>query len=129
MSLVPGLTGEKHDIVTNENTALRYGSGSVAVYATPAMVGLMEGACLSLVDPLLAEGQGTVGTELNIKHIAATPVGMKVKAVAELKQMDGRRLVFEVHAYDEKEEIGHGSHERFIINVPKFLAKVEAKKP
>ena len=126
--LRPGLRGQKQEVVTEAKTAIAYGSGSVAVYATPAMVGLMEGACLALVDPLLEADQGSVGTALNIRHTAATPVGMTVRAEATLTAVEDRRLLFELHAFDEKEEIGSGTHERFIINVPKFLGRAEGKK-
>lgn len=123
-----GLTGEKQETVTRDKTAIAYGSGTVAVYATPAMVGLMEGAAVEALAAHLPEGTSTVGTELKIKHTAATPVGLTVRATAELIEIDGRRLVFNVQAFDEKEEIGSGTHERFIITVEKFLHKAEGKK-
>ena len=123
-----GLKNMQEELVTEKNTAMAYGSGGVAVYATPAMIGLMEKASLSAVDPLLPEGMATVGSELNVRHLAATPVGMKVKAQAELLEIEGKRLVFSVEAYDEKEMIGKGTHERYLINLEKFLAKCEAKK-
>ena len=127
-NLKPGLLGEAKELVSEENTAQKYGSGGVAVYATPAMIGLMENAALRSVDPLLPEGWATVGTHLDVKHLAATPVGMTVTAKAELQEIDGRRLVFRVEAFDEREKVGEGSHERYIINLPKFLAKNEEKK-
>jgi predicted thioesterase len=123
-----GMTGEKKETVNHDNTAIKYGSGIVPVYATPAMVGLMEGACINAVDPHLAEGICTVGTDLKIKHMAATPVGMTARAVAELVEIDGKRLVFAVKAFDDKEQIGSGTHERFIITIQKFMQKVESKK-
>lgn len=123
-----GMKAEKTEQVSNENTAIKYGSGGVAVYATPAMVGLMEGTCLEAVDPHLPEGMATVGTNLNIKHLAATPVGMMVRATAELTEIAGKRLNFTVKAFDEKELIGEGTHERYIIDLNKFLQKNEAKK-
>ncbi|MFQ3619726.1 MAG: thioesterase family protein [Spirochaetales bacterium] len=123
-----GLQGQATEKVSAENTAERYGSGGVAVYATPAMIGLMEKAALLAVDPLLPEGWATVGTHLDVKHLAATPIGMQVTAKAELKEMEGRRLVFSVQAFDEVEKIGEGTHERFLIQVAKFLAKNEEKK-
>ncbi len=122
-NLHTGLKGTKTDVVTDQNTAIRYGSGGAAVYATPAMVGLMEAACLSAVDPLLPEGMATVGISLNIRHLAATPVGMSVRAEAELIEIDKKRLVFAVQAFDDKEKIGEGSHDRFIIDLDKFLKK------
>ena len=123
-----GMKAEKTELVTNDNTAMKYGSGGVAVYATPAMVGLMEGTCLAAVDPHLPEGMATVGTNLNIKHLAATPVGMRVRAIAELTEIAGKKLSFTVKAYDDKELIGEGTHERYIIDLEKFLQKNEAKK-
>jgi fluoroacetyl-CoA thioesterase len=123
-----GMTGEKQEIVTNDNTAIKYGSGSVAVYATPAMIGLMEGACVKAIDPHLPEGMSTVGIDLKVKHIAATPLGMTVRATAEVIEIDGKRLVFTVTAFDDKEQIGIGTHERYIINLQKFLQKAELKK-
>ena len=119
--LQPGLTGKKADNVTDDNTAISYGSGSAAVYATPAMVGLMEAACLSIVDPLLPDGKSTVGISLNIRHLAATPVGMSVTAQAELLTVAGNKLTFAVQAFDDKEKIGEGTHERYIIELNKFL--------
>ncbi len=123
-----GMKAEKTEPVTNDNTAKKYGSGGVEVYATPAMVGLMEGTCLAAVDPHLPEGMATVGTDLNIKHLAATPVGMKVRATAELTEIAGKRLTFAVKAFDDRELIGEGTHERYIIDLNKFLQKTEAKK-
>ena len=125
--LKPGLAAEKHDTVTDDNTAASLGSGGIAVYATPAMIALMEGAALSAVDAL-PQGWSTVGTELNVKHLSATPTGMKVYARAELLNIDGRALSFKVEAFDEAGKIGEGSHGRFIIEVEKFLAKAESKK-
>lgn len=125
--LKPGLTGKKADKVTADNTAISYGSGSAAVYATPAMVGLMEAACLAIVDPLLPEGLSTVGISLNLRHLAATPVGMSVTAQAELVTVAGKKLTFTVQAFDDKEKIGEGTHERYIIEVNKFLQKAAAK--
>lgn len=128
MNVKVGLVGEREDLVSDQNTAMAYGSGGVAVYATPAMIGLMENASLTAVDPILPEGMATVGTELSIKHLAATPVGMKVRARAVLEEVDGKRLLFKVEAFDEKEKIGEGTHERYIINLAKFLAKNAEKK-
>ena len=122
-----GMNAEKIEPVTNANTAIKFGSGAVAVYATPAMVGLMEGACVAVVDPFLPEKMATVGIDLSIKHLAATPVGMTVRAVAELAEIDGKRLIFKVEAFDNKEQIGRGTHERYIIDTEKFLQKAEAK--
>lgn len=128
LNLAPGLTGEKSDVVTENNTAICYGSGNVPVYATPAMIGLMEGAAVAALAAHLPGGVSTVGTDLKVKHTAATPVGLTVRATAELLEVDGRRLVFAVQAFDEREQIGAGTHERFVIQVEKFLAKAAAKK-
>lgn len=127
-NLHTGMKAQKTESVTNDNTAVKYGSGGVSVYATPAMIGLMEGTCLAAVDPFLPEGMATVGTQLNIKHLAATPVGMSVRAEAELIEVAGKRLVFQVEAYDDKEKIGEGTHERYIIDLQKFLQKTANKK-
>ena len=123
-----GMTAEKQEQVTNDNTAMRYGSGSAAVYATPAMIGLMEGTCLKAVDPFLPAGLSTVGIRLDVRHLAATPVGLGVKATAELTEIAGKRLTFKVEAFDDKEKIGEGIHERYIIEVEKFMAKAQAKR-
>ncbi|MCL5780508.1 MAG: thioesterase family protein [Firmicutes bacterium] len=127
MELKVGLTHETSITVADSNTAIAYGSGGVRVFATPAMIGLMEKAALELADQCLPEGQTTVGTLVNVKHTAATPVGMKVVARAELIEIDGKRLVFKVDAADEAGPIGSGTHERFIIHLEKFLQKVESK--
>ncbi len=126
-NISPGLSGEKKESVTTANTAVAYGSGGISVYATPAMIGLMEGAALSSVDPLLPPGFSTVGTKLEVDHLAATPLGMTVTATANLTAVEGRKLIFEVIACDEKDVIGKGRHERFIIDCNKFLAKTEEK--
>ncbi len=116
------LTVEKN--VTPDDTALKYGSGLVEVFATPAMIALMERAALELVRPFLAPGQNTVGVEVNISHIKATPVGEKINCEACLKEIDGKRLVFEVNAWDKKGLIGTGTHTRFIIDTEKFMSKI-----
>ncbi|RYD03982.1 thioesterase [Desulforamulus aquiferis] len=120
-----GMTQEVKATVNDTNTAIAYGSGGVRVFATPAMIGLMEKAALELVDKVLPEGQTTVGTLVNVKHTAATPVGMAVSAKAELVEIDGKRLVFKVDAKDEAGSIGSGIHERFIIVLEKFLQRAE----
>ncbi|MBQ6622880.1 MAG: thioesterase family protein [Mogibacterium sp.] len=122
-----GMTGKKSLIVDYERTAARYGSGALEVYATPAMVALMEGTCQALVQPHLDEGKGTVGTEISVRHLAATPVGMQVTCEAELTEIDRRRLTFTVKVYDEKELVGEGKHERFIIDNEKFFSRVQSK--
>ena len=124
----PGIETQKAGVVTDKNTACACGSGGIAVYATPAMIALMEGAAFSLVQPILPAGWSTVGTELDVKHVSATPLGMKVYARAELLNIDGRTLSFKVEAFDEAGKIGEGTHSRFIIEVEKFLAKLEGKR-
>ncbi|MBU0488020.1 MAG: thioesterase family protein [Bacteroidetes bacterium] len=119
-----GLSKTLEMIVEYEHTAARYGSGLVEVYATPAMVAFMEKTALETVLAFLPEGHGTVGTAVNIKHTKATPVGMTVKCTATVKETDGRRILFDVHATDDEGEIGHGQHERFVINNEKFMAKL-----
>jgi predicted thioesterase len=122
-----GIKGHQEEIVTPELCANHLGSGTVKVFATPMMVTIMERTCRLSVQPELEPGCETVGTAVNIKHVSSTPVGMKVWCDSELIQIDGRRLVFSVKAYDEKGLIGEGTHERFIINVSKFQAKTDAK--
>lgn len=122
-----GIKGRVETVVNDTNTAKFVGSGSLDVFATPNMIGLMEQAAQASVAPYLEEGQGTVGTKLEVTHDAATPLGMKVWAETELIEIERRRLVFEVKAFDECGLIGQGRHERFIISNEKFLAKVNAK--
>ena len=124
IQLEPGVQGQEKLIVEQKDTAARYGSGLVEVYATPAMVALMEKTCLQSVLPFLPEGHGTVGVKINISHSKATPVGMQVTCESELVEVDRRRLVFEVVARDEVAEIGRGTHERFVIDTKKFMAKL-----
>ncbi len=126
--LTIGLVNETTLVVTTEKTAAYWESGLVAAFATPALVALMENAAFNAVKDALAEGQTTVGTELNIKHLAATPVGMTVRARAELIQVDGRKLVFQVDAWDDKEKIGEGTHARFIVDLERFNQRFEQKR-
>lgn len=127
MELHPGLRGTSTLVVAEETTAAHFGAGGVHVFGTPMMIGLMENAAFSAVQPLLPAGQSSVGTKVNITHLAATPIGMTVTATAELLEVDGRRLVFRVEARDEKELIGEGTHERFIITLDRFLSRIEEK--
>lgn len=126
--LEKGLTGRSAIQVTEDKTAVAYGSGGIEVFATPAMIGLMENAAMKAVDPVLPDGYGTVGTRLDVRHMAATPKGFRVYAEAKLVEVKGKRLVFEIAAFDEVERIGEGIHERFIIEKSSFLAKVEEKR-
>lgn len=127
MNLNIGASFTTETIVKNEDTAVEYGSGGVTVYATPAMIAAMENAAMSAINRHLDEGYTTVGTKVDIKHIGATPVGMRVSTKAELTQIDGNRLTFIVEAYDEVEKIGEGTHERYIVNLEKFINKVNKK--
>ena len=127
MTLEIGLKGRADTLVTENNTASAVGSGLVPVFATPYMIALMENAAVNAVLPALAEDEGTVGTKLNVAHSAATPVGMKVWAEATLTAVEGKKLSFDVVAFDECGEIGRGTHERFVIKPEKFLAKCQAK--
>ncbi len=125
--LKEGIKGTKDLVVTDDLTAKAFGSGTLAVYATPAMIALMENTAYESVAPYLEEGCGTVGTSLNVKHVAATPVGMKVTCETELVKIEGRALTFRVMAMDETGVIGEGTHERFIVNNEKFLHKTYEK--
>ena len=122
-----GIHGEQSQLVTNENTAKTMGSGTLNVFATPALVALAEKTCWQSVAPALEAGSGTVGTKLEITHDSASPLGIKVWAESEVTQVDGKRIVLKVAAYDEKGLIGQGVHERFIITNDRFLAKAGRK--
>ncbi len=110
-----------------KDTAKAFASGLAEVFATPSMIALMENAAYSAVQGELKKGESTVGISIDVKHIAATPVGMKVSATATLVEIDRKRLVFDIEAFDEKEKIGSARHERFIIDEEKFMSKVAAK--
>ncbi len=122
-----GLTGEAIAQVTPEVTARHLGSGTMSVFATPEMVRLMERAAVNALKPYLAPGQQSVGTLVNVRHLAATPLGATVTARAELLAIEGRRLTFRVSAYDGTDTIGEGMHERALIDLARFEAKVAAK--
>ena len=126
-ALEPGMVYEESLVVEEQHTAAHLGSGGVRVLATPVMVALMEAAARSLVDPHLEPGHMSVGTGLDIKHLAATPLGMRVTARAELVSVEKRRLNFKVEAYDEREKVGEGTHTRAIINLKWFWDKLETK--
>ena len=125
--LTVGIKGKQELIVTEDKTAKTYGSGTLEVFGTPAMIAFMENTALKSVAEYIGEGNGTVGTKLNVNHVAATPVGMKVGCETELMKVAGRALTFEVKAYDECGLIGEGTHERFIIMEEKFQAKANSK--
>ncbi len=124
MTLTIGMRGEATTTVVHENTAAAVGAGGVEVFGTPMMIALMENAAWRAVADALDEGQVTVGTHVNVSHLAATPLGQKARATAELIEIDGRRLVFRVEAYDERQKIGEGQHERFIVDLQRFLSRV-----
>lgn len=127
MSVTVGLKGRAEALVDDHNTAQAACSGALPVFGTPFMCALMEEASWKSIAPHLEPGQSTVGTKLDITHDSATPVGMKVWAESEITQVDGKRLVLKVAAYDEKGLIGQGTHERFIITDERFLAKTAKK--
>src|SRR5512136_1241310 len=114
--LIPGLSGELEHVVSDEDTASRWGSGLVPVFSTPALVGLMESAAVSALVGHLSPGTTTVGGRIDVRHLAATPVGMRVLARAELVAVEGRKLVFKIQAWDEVEMIGEAEHQRFIVD-------------
>jgi fluoroacetyl-CoA thioesterase len=126
-ALRPGLQGEAKLVVAEQHTAPRVGSGRVHVLATPVMINLIEAAALAAVEHLLPPGYQSLGTVLNIRHIAATPVGMRVTASVQLKEVEGRTLRFVVNCVDEKDLIGDGTHERVVVNVAKFDERVQRK--
>jgi predicted thioesterase len=127
MDLAPGLTGTEELIVGEEHTAPSIGSGKVRVLATPVMINLIEAAALAAIEHLLPAGYQSLGTHLDVRHLAATPVGMKVTATAEVTKVDGRTVFFRVSARDEIDLIGDGSHERVVVNVAKFDQRVQRK--
>ena len=127
MELKPGITNKTETIVTKELCANAWGSGGLEVYATPAMIALMENTAWASVEPCMEEGRSTVGTKLDVSHLSASPVGARITCESELVEIDGRRLVFKVSASDDAGLIGEGMHERFIINTDKFMARTEAK--
>ena len=126
--LKAGIIGNDEVIVTEANTAAAMGSGTLPVFATPALVALMEKTAQESVQDALEEGCGSVGTMICAKHVSATPVGMKVTCQSELVAVEGRKLVFKVSLHDEKGPVGGGVHERFVVNDAKFAAKAESKK-
>jgi predicted thioesterase len=126
-SIQPGLTGAAELTVGPEHTAPRVGSGRIAVLATPVMINLIEGAALAAVEHLLPPGYQSLGIRLDVRHFAATPVGLSVKAVAQVVAVEGRTITFRVEARDEREVIGEGTHERVVVNVARFDERVQRK--
>ena len=127
MEITVGMKAEVGTLVEREDTAKEVGSGDLLVYATPCMVALMEGAACEAIAEALGDTQTTVGIALNIEHTSATPVGLDVRAEAEVTAVEGKVITFAVRAFDEVGEIGHGTHKRVIINSQKFLEKAYAK--
>ena len=127
MEITVGLKGVAATQVEKEDTALEVGSGELLVYATPSMAALMEGAACEAIAACIPEGQTTVGTELNIAHTSATPVGLEVRAEAEVTAVEGKKISFSLKVFDEAGEIGHGTHTRVIVNSQKFLDKTYQK--
>ena len=127
MEITVGMKAEVGTVVEREDTAKEVGSGSLLVYATPCMVALMEGAACEAIEEALGEDKTSVGIELNIQHTSATPVGLEVRAEAEVTAVDGKIITFQLKAFDEAGEIGCGTHKRAIVPVQKFLDKTYAK--
>jgi fluoroacetyl-CoA thioesterase len=123
----PGLVGEVTRIVTGADLASAIGSGRLDVFGTPAMLGLIELAAVNAVDHRLPEGSTTVGTRLDVRHLAPSPPGIEVRARAELVQVEGRKLTFQVAAFDRVEQIGEGTHERAIVDAARLLGRATAK--
>ncbi|HET7728532.1 MAG TPA: thioesterase family protein [Usitatibacter sp.] len=127
LDLPPGLTGTADLLVGEQHTAPRIGSGRIRVLATPVMINLIEAAALAAIEQSLPEHHQSLGTRLDISHVAATPVGMRVRATAEVVRVEGRTVHFRVRAEDERELIGEGTHERVVVNLERFDARVQAK--
>lgn len=127
MAIEPGLKGTAQTFVEQEDTAKFVGSGDLLVYATPCMIALMEGAACESVAPFLSEGESTVGTRMEVSHTSATPVGMEVRAESVVTAADGRKITFEITAFDECGEIGKAVHERVIVKAERFLEKAYDK--
>mgnify|MGYP004488023881 FL=1 len=127
MEIIIGMKGEATTLVEKEDTAQYVGSGSLLVYATPCLAALMEGAACAAIEEALPQGQTSVGTALNLEHLSATPVGLDVRASAEVTAVDGRKITFAITAFDEAGEIGRATHTRVLVNSEKFLEKTYQK--
>ena len=127
MNITVGMKGTAENLCEKDDTALEVGSGSLLVYATPCMAALMEGAACAAIEEGLADGETTVGIELNLKHTAATPVGLEVRAEAEVTAVEGKIITFQITAYDEAGIIGEATHKRACVNTQKFLDRTYAK--
>lgn len=128
-TITPGLTGEHTLTVTDSLTALSMGSGSLHVFATPALVALMEAAAVAALEGRLPEGQTSVGTRIEASHLAATPLGQTVRARAEVRAVDGRQIHFTIEAWDERQRIGEAIHTRVIVEIERFLKRLNAPPP
>lgn len=128
MTLEPGLVEEITHVVAEQDTAATYGSGLVPVLSTPHLIALMEAASQAAIAPLLEQGESAVGIHVDMKHLAATPVGMEVRVRAELVEVNDRRLSFHVEAWDEVERVGEADHQRFVIDTARFMSRVAAKR-
>ena len=126
-SVRQGRTGSARIVVGEEHTAPRVGSGRVRVLATPVMINLMEAAALDAIEALLPAGHQSLGTQLNVGHYAATPVGMGLRATAVVSRLEGRTIEFRVEAFDDKERVGDGTHTRVVVNVERFDQRVQRK--
>ena len=127
MTLEPGLVAEVTHVVTETDTAATYGSGLVPVLSTPHLIALMEAVSQAAIEPHLAQGESAVGIHVDMKHLAATPVGMEVRVRSELVEVEGRRLSFHVEAWDEVERVGEADHQRFVIDTARFMSGVAEK--
>lgn len=127
VAITRGLRGEASVIVNETNTASKLGSGSVPVFGTPALVALMERAAINALRPHLDEGQDSVGVSVNVKHLAATPMGKRVRAEAEVTAVEGKKITFAVRAFDSQEKVGEGVHERVLIDREAFIWKIASK--
>ncbi len=125
--IVPGLVGEMSQVVTDDRTARHIGSGSERVFATPAMVLLIERACVEVMAPHLSPGQSSVGVAVSVRHLAPTPLGKTVRARVEVKAVEGPTVTFAAEVFDDVEKVGEGEHKRAIIDVDRFLRRVRAK--
>jgi fluoroacetyl-CoA thioesterase len=124
----PGLVGEKTLVVTEERTAKHIGSGGLRVLATPAMAMLIERTCLELVEPMLPEGQSTVGSGISVRHLGPTPLGMTVRARVEVTAVEDRQITFRAEVWDDVEKVGEGEHRRVVIDMDRFLRRIRSKR-
>lgn len=127
MEILVGTKAKINKVVSNSDTALALGSGGVNVFSTPSMIALMENAALEAIRPFLEDGFDSVGTKISVSHLSATPVGMGVYAEAEVTEVERKKVILSVKAFDEAGLIGEGTHERFIINLEKFIEKANSK--